>query len=153
MQHLATLLPPFSMLTPGAPNDPPADGTSKGSTTTGTGILKRKRPVGSTSTVSIDDIGSMVDRLKIVETEDVLTIAGSQYSIPKMRAFFGKEMCWAHVATSKHGDAALTCCNHAGEPGHEPEGELHSCTISQREHIHFNIKDFRPVRPSGNGRP
>ena len=151
MQHPATLLPPFSMLTPGAPNEPPADGTSKGSTTTG--ILKRKRPVGSTSTVSIDDIGSMVDRLKIVETEDVLTIAGSQYSIPKMRAFFGKEMCWAHVATSKHGDAALTCCNHAGEPGHEPEGELHSCTISQREHIHFNIKDFRPVRPSGNGRP
>ena len=136
------------MLTPGAPND----GASKGSTTTG--ILKRKKPpVGSTSTVSIDDIGSMVDRLKIVETEDVLTIAGSQYSIPKMRAFFGKEMCWAHVATSKHGSAALTCCNHAGEPGHEPEGELHSCNIQQREHIHFNIKDFRPPRPSGNGKP
>ena len=80
------------MLTPGAQNEPPAaagDGASKGSTTT----TNRKRlPLGSTSTVSIDEIGSMVDRLKIVETEDVLTIAGSQYSIPKMRAFFGKEM-------------------------------------------------------------
>jgi hypothetical protein len=114
--------------------------------------IKRKRgsaPPSSTSTVSVDDIGSMVTTLKITETEDVLTIAGSKYSIPKMRAFFGKEMCWAHVATSKHGDEALKCCNHKGEPGHEADGELHTCTKQQREHIHFQIKDFRP---SGNVR-
>ena len=55
--------------------------------------IKRKRgsaPPSSTSTVSVDDIGSLVTMLKITETEDVLTIAGSKYSIPKMRAFLGK---------------------------------------------------------------
>ena len=107
----------------------------------------------------------MASILNVMETEEVITIAGSEYSIPKLREFFGHDKCWAHVVTSKTGSEALKACNHAGEPGHEVDGALHNCTDQQRMHVHQHAHDFRPEghRPykkfrkvgskSGNGRP
>ena len=104
----------------------------------------------------------MDDILSVTETADVLSIAGSEYSIPKLREFFGHAKCWAHVVTSKRGAEDLKACNHAGEPGDEADGALHTCTDQQRLHIHEHAHDFRPgghrpykkYRPSqsGNGK-
>ena len=86
----------------------------------------------------------MADVLNVTETADVLSIAGSEYSIPKLREFFGHDKCWAHLVTLKRGAEALKACNHAGEPGHEAYGALHTCTDQQRLHIHEQAHDFRP---------
>ena len=125
--------------------------------------------VSSTSTVTFGAdadaeslVGRMSDILRVTETPEVLSIASSEWSIPKSRDFFGQERCWAPVATSKHGVEALKACNHAGKPGHKAGGELHSCTDQQQAHIHMHANDFRPdvYRPqkkrypiAGNGKP
>ena len=159
-QH-AILLPPTGRDKPG----------SKGAEDKRQRALKEKADskASSTSTVSVGAdadveslVGAMADILRVTETAEVPSIAGSEWSIPKFRDFFGQERCWAHVATSKHGVEALKTCNHAGKPGHEAGGELHSCTDQQRTHIHMHSNDFKPEGycpqkkrhpSSGNGKP
>jgi len=138
----AILLPPTGQDKPGAED-------TQQSVVTPT--LKPDLKASSTSTVTFTAdgdvealVGRMSDILRVTETPEVLTIASSEWSIPKLRDFFGQDRCWAHVATSKHGVEALKACNHGGAPGHEAAGVLHSCTDQQRDHIHIHANNFRP---------
>ena len=60
------------------------------------------RPAASTS--SSTSVGAMADILSVTETADVLTIAGSEYSILKLREFFGhdKSRFWVEKGAWKH---------------------------------------------------
>ena len=110
------------------------------------------------SFASTGTVGSLANKLNIKEVDnDYFEIARSAWCIPTLNKFFGRKMCWAHVCTTKNDKEALTACNHAGEPGHEEDGDMHKCTQQQREHIRQNARDFRPEwyrkrrsAPSGN---
>ena len=58
--------------------------------------------------------------------------------------FFGRTYCWAYVCTAKSGEDAHMVCNHAGEPGHEIGGDMHSVSEDKREYVRMNSKLFRP---------
>ena len=90
-QH-AILLPPTGRDKPG----------SKGAEDKRQRALKEKADskASSTSTVPYGAdadveslVGAMADILRATETPEVLTIASSEWLIPKLRDFFGQEQC------------------------------------------------------------
>ena len=79
------------------------------------------------SKMSIEEsIGVHVKRLGVGVKEGVACyVAGSQYSVPRLKAHFGTDLCWPVAVSNKRGTFALTVCPCKGMPGHEVKGTLH----------------------------
>ena len=73
-----------------------------------------------------DSIGVHAERLGVEVVEGVACyVAGSQYSVPRLKEHFGKDLCWPVAVSNKRGTYALTVCPCKGKPGHEVAGVLH----------------------------
>ena len=73
-----------------------------------------------------ESIGVHVERLGVEVVEGVACyVAGSQYSVPRLKAHFGTDLCWLVAVSNKRGTFALTVCPCKGMPGHEVKGTLH----------------------------
>ena len=100
---------------------------------------------GNRNSGSVSTVGSLSKKLNVKERDgEWLEIARSAWDVPKLTAFFGRSYCWAYVCTSKPGSEAHMVCNHAGEPGHEVGGDMHSVSEDKREYVRMNSKLFRP---------
>ena len=100
---------------------------------------------GDRSSGSVSTVGSLSKKLNVKERDgEWLEIARSAWDVPKLTAFFGRSYCWAYVCTAKPGSEAHMVCNHAGEPGHEVGGDMHSVSEDKREYVRTNSKLFRP---------
>ena len=89
------------------------------------------------------EVGYNAERLGVTETKDVVTVARSEWSIPKIKeALGGKVVCWPCVI-SKHFDPE-SVCPHKGKKGHERGGPLHVIDAKIRDHILANRPLFRP---------
>jgi hypothetical protein len=103
------------------------------------------RSTGDRSSGSVTTVGSLSKKLNVKERDgEWLEVARSAWDVPKLTAFFGRSYCWAYVCTSKPGSEAHMVCNHAGEPGHEVGGDMHSVSEDKREYVRMNSKLFRP---------
>ena len=100
---------------------------------------------GNRSSGSVSTVGSMSKKLNVKERDgEWLEIARSAWDVPKLTAYFGRSYCWAYVCTAKPGSEAHMVCNHAGEPGHEVGGDMHSASEDKRQYVRTNSKLFRP---------
>jgi hypothetical protein len=100
---------------------------------------------GDRSSGSVSTVGSLSKKLNVKERDgEWLEIARSAWDVPKLTAYFGRSYCWAYVCTAKPGSEAHMVCNHAGEPGHEVGGDMHSVSEDKREYVRMNSKLFRP---------
>ena len=103
------------------------------------------RSTGDKSSGSVSTVGSLSKKLNVKERDgEWLEIARSAWDVPKLTAFFGRSYCWAYVCTAKPGSEAHMVCNHAGEPGHEVGGDMHSASEDKRQYVRTNSKLFRP---------
>ena len=100
---------------------------------------------GDRSSGSVSTVGSLSKKLNVKERDgEWLEIARSAWDVPKLTAYFGRSYCWAYVCTAKPGSEAHMVCNHAGEPGHEVGGDMHSASEDKRQYVRTNSKLFRP---------
>ena len=100
---------------------------------------------GNRSSGSVSTVGSLSKKLNVKERDgEWLEIARSAWDVPKLTAYFGRSYCWAYVCTAKPGSEAHMVCNHAGEPGHEVGGDMHSASEDKRQYVRTNSKLFRP---------
>ena len=110
-----------------------------------------------------DSIGVHAERLGVEVVEGVACyVAGSQYSVPRLREHFGKDLCWPVAVSNKRGTYALTVCPCKGKPGHEVAGVLHQVDNAKKGTFittskHFRLKlgevGFRKSTYQGNGQP
>ena len=86
-------------------------------------------------------------------------VAGSQYSIPRLREHFSKDLCWPVAVSNKRG-FAVTVCHCKGQPGHEADGHMHQIDrdkkgdfikYSRRFRLQKGEAGFREEQ--GNGQP
>ena len=81
--------------------------------------------VDTTNLQGEDLVGIHVERLNVEVVDGVgVYVTGSQYSIPRLKEHFGKDLCWPVVVSNKR-SVAVTCCPCKGQPGHEVEGHMH----------------------------
>ena len=100
---------------------------------------------GNRNSGSASTVGSLSKKLNVKERDgEWLEIARSAWDVPKLTAYFGRSYCWAYVCTAKPGSEAHMVCNHAGEPGHEVGGDMHSASEDKRQYVRTNSKLFRP---------
>jgi hypothetical protein len=67
-------------------------------------------------------IGETVDRAHVVETTTTIQVGRLVANKAELAALIGCEpgdRCWAVAMSRKPWPKKLTCCNHAGKPGHE----------------------------------
>ena len=96
------------------------------------------------SSASGDSIGSNVDRLKVEVVDGVAVyVANAQYSIPRLREHYGKDLCWPPAVSNKQGEWVFSLCPCKGKPGHEPDGVLHQIDPVKKKEFHANIRHFR----------
>ena len=110
-----------------------------------------------------DSIGIHVERLGVEVVEGVACyVAGSQYSVPRLREHFSKDLCWHVAVSNKRGTYALTVCPCKGKPGHEVRGTLHQVDAELKGEFfstskHFRLKlgevGYRESTGQGNGQP
>ena len=84
--------------------------------------------------------------------EGWVEIAHTKYSIPKLRAKYGREVCWACACTTL-GKSFEAVCPHAGKPGHEPGGALHKFTEAERREVSTNLSQYRYQPSTSAGKP
>ena len=105
------------------------------------------RSLGSSptkSSASSDTIGTSVERLKVEVEEGVgVYISNAQYSIPRLKEHYGKELCWPVAVTNKKWPFSLSVCPCKGKPGHEVDGVLHQIDMEKKGEFHKNSKSFR----------
>ena len=71
-------------------------------------------------------VGIHAEHLGIEVVDGVAVyVAESQYSVPKLKELFGKDLCWPVVVSNKRSNHPLGVCPCKGQPGHEPAGHMH----------------------------
>ena len=134
---------------------------STGSSTTNPSSGSGTSPYVDTSNLQGEDlVGIHVERLNVEVVDGVgVYVAGSQYSIPRLKEHFGKDLCWPVMVSNKRG-FAVTCCPCKGQPGHEAEGYMHQVDRDKKGDFIKTTRHFRLKRgeagfreEQGNGRP
>ena len=99
----------------------------------------------STSTLSGDDlVGQHVDHLGVEVLDGVAVyVAGAQYSMPRLKEHFGKDLCWPVAVSNKRGNYALTVCPCKGQAGHEAGGPLHQIDKEKKGYFIKHSGSFR----------
>ena len=110
-----------------------------------------------------DSIGIHVERLNVEVVDGVACyVAGSQYSVPRLKEHFEKDLCWPVAVSNKRGSYALTVCPCKGKPGHEKDGAMHRIDSAKKGAFitnsrHFRLKlgeaGYRKSSHQGNGQP
>ena len=77
-------------------------------------------------------------------------IADAQYSVPRLKTHFGKDLCWPVAVTNKRGKFALTVCPCKGQPGHEPDGALHQVDAAKKADMQKRVSAFK-LKPGEPG--
>ena len=91
-----------------------------------------------------DSIGIHVERLNVEVVDGVACyVAGSQYSVPRLKEHFGKDLCWPVAVSNKRGSYALTVCPCKGKPGHEKDGAKHQIDSAKKGTFITNSRQFR----------
>ena len=108
-----------------------------------------------------DSIGIHVERLGVEVVDGVACyVAGSQYSVPRIKEHFGKDLCWPLAVSNKRGTYALTVCPCKGKPGHDVKGALHQVDPVKKgeffttcKHFRLKLGDVGYRKNQGNGQP
>ena len=85
-----------------------------------------------------ESIGLHVERLGVEVLDGVACyVAGSQYSIPRLKEHYGKDLCWHVAVPNKRGTNGLTVCPCKGSL-HQVDGDKKGAFITNTKH--FRLK-------------
>jgi hypothetical protein len=138
-----------------------APGTPSGSSTTNPSSGSNTSTYVDTANLQGEElVGIHVERLNVEVVEGVgVYVAGAQYSIPRLKEHFGKDLCWPVVVSNKRA-FSVTCCPYKGKPGHEFDGHMHQVDRDKKGDFIKTTRHFRLRRgdtgfreEQGNGRP
>ena len=89
-------------------------------------------------------MGIHVERLGVEVVEGVACyVAGSQYSVPRLKEHFGTDLRWHVAVSNKRGTYVLTVCPCTGKPWHEIKGTLHQVDSGKKGEFFANSRHFR----------
>jgi hypothetical protein len=98
-------------------------------------------------------IGDAVDRAHIIETEDSISAGRLKVKKADLAKLIGckpEDKCWAVAMSRKPWPKKLTCCNHAGEAGHEHYDSAKHTFTPQEMH---RITEYKKKLEGAKGEP